>query len=169
MNAQQVKEIILNSPAPLLLKNIIKWDILDWSLDDWKELLENEEMEFRRGNFHFSKEPQWENQTPVVKGKFDFFLNHIVESDPKQWLYFDYKYLNHFLMNATDLRNVHTILILFLIFKYNFCRILGGMQWVFLKQHMMKALYGLGQKELTLLVILIHMDLTWFVKYMEGK
>lgn len=107
MNTQNLKDIIMNSSEPVILKNVIKWNILQWSLEDWKKVLDNEEMDFRKGNFEFSKEPQWENQTEIIKGKFDFFLNQITESDPKIWLYFDYKYLNDFLLNATDLRNVH--------------------------------------------------------------
>lgn len=112
MNSEQLKDIILHSSKPLVFKNIVKWNILHWSLDDWKEQLKNEEMEFRTGNFEFSREPQWENHTQIVKGKFDFFLNHITETDPKTWLYFDYKYLNNFLLSATDLRNVHKIITL---------------------------------------------------------
>lgn len=119
MNSEELKEIILNSSKPLVLKNIIKWNMLNWSLEDWKELLKNEEMAFRTGNFESSKEPQWENHTQIIKGKFDFFLNHITESDAKTWLYFDYKYLNNFLLNATDLRNVHNIFKLFCILFKN--------------------------------------------------
>lgn len=105
---QQIKDIIINSPEPLLLKNTVKWNILRWSLQDWKKSLENEEMEFRIGNFGFSREPQWEKQTNIIKGKFDFFLAQS-ESDTKQWLYFDYKHLKNVLVNASDLQNVHRI------------------------------------------------------------
>lgn len=105
MNSQQVRDKILNSSEPLIIKQTIKWNILNWSLEDWKNLLQNEEMEFRLGSYEPTKEPQWERYTDTIKGKFDFFLNQ-TQNDLKKWLYFDYKYLKTNLLNATELRNV---------------------------------------------------------------
>lgn len=62
-------------------------------------------MEFRSGYFEYTKQPQWETQNKIIKGKFDLFVKHI-ESDEKTWMYFDYKYLNSFLLNTSELRNV---------------------------------------------------------------
>lgn len=105
MNSQQVRDKILNSTTPLVFKKSLNWNIVHWSLQDWKELFKNEEMEFRLGTCNSAKEPQWERNTEVIKGKFDFFLNQ-TQIDTDKWLYFDYKYLNNILLSATNLRNV---------------------------------------------------------------
>lgn len=105
MNSAQVREKILSSSTPLILKNTLHWNVLHWSLEQWKEALKNEDMDFRIGYFKPTIKPQWETVNKTVKGNFDLFLDHI-RTDDKSWLYFDYKYLNSFLLNAGEFRNV---------------------------------------------------------------
>lgn len=169
MNPEELKNRILNSSKPIIIKNRLKWEILDWSLDKWKDTLKDEEMEFRVGKFESTKAPQWERNTKTIKGKFDKFLKEI-EKETNTWLYFDYKYLNQVLLSATNLRNVHHFYHYFpFLLKTNSFRILLGMLWVFLKLQLMKIQFGLVLKVHIHLVILIHMAVIWFVRCMEGK
>lgn len=55
----------------------------------------------------FSKEPQWERTTRIIKCTFDRFLTGGGISD-EEWLYFDYKYLNENLFTCEELRKVIT-------------------------------------------------------------
>lgn len=119
MNTREIRDKILNSSRPLVFKNVMNWNILQWSLKDWNEVFKDEEMNFRSGTFEYTKEPQWERQTEVIKGKFDFFLNQ-TQSDANNWLYFDYKYLNNMLLNATNLRNVLLLKTLLNVFLTHF-------------------------------------------------
>lgn len=114
LQPEQIRDIIVNSPKPLVIKNTVKWNVLHWSLQDWNESLKNEEMEFRTGNFDFSNEPQWETQTDIIKGKFEYFLAQSENST--KWLYFDYKHLKNVLLNTTDLRNVYRFKKTFFVF-----------------------------------------------------
>lgn len=48
--ANDLRNIIANAKEPILLKNLLEWDILSWSLKDWSDRLGNEELQFRCGH-----------------------------------------------------------------------------------------------------------------------
>lgn len=50
-----LKNIILNSEEPVVFKKFLKNEILQWNLNEWNHILENEELEFRSGQNAFSK------------------------------------------------------------------------------------------------------------------
>ncbi|KAJ8936605.1 hypothetical protein NQ314_012220 [Rhamnusium bicolor] len=103
-NPDELRQLILNSKEPLLFKNLLTSKLLNWNLKDWRRILENKELEFRTGVFDYTKNPQWERTTNLTKGSFDYFLNQ-TESETKNWLYFDYKYLKDWLTDAEALRD----------------------------------------------------------------
>ncbi|XP_050500193.1 HSPB1-associated protein 1 [Diabrotica virgifera virgifera] len=98
-----IRNIILNKQEPIVIKNVLKWKILQWTLSDWKSALHNEKLEFRRGFNTSSNEPQWERKTKLLKGDFEYFLNH-AQNNTKEWLYFDYKQLNTWFKDNQSIR-----------------------------------------------------------------
>nr|CAH7768409.1 unnamed protein product [Callosobruchus chinensis] len=103
MDPEATKHLILNSSEPLLLRNMLSWPIMQWSLDDWVEALKHEKMVFRSGYFKKSNHPQWESSTEFVHGDIKYFIKHLDDED--KWLYFDYKYLQEHLINVKGLRD----------------------------------------------------------------
>ncbi|XP_072377577.1 HSPB1-associated protein 1 isoform X2 [Diabrotica undecimpunctata] len=98
-----LRNIILNKQEPIIIKNVLKWKILQWTLSDWKSALHNEKLEFRRGFNTSAKEPQWERKTKLLKGDFEYFLNH-AQNNTTEWLYFDYKQLNIWFKDNQNIR-----------------------------------------------------------------
>ncbi|CAG9830161.1 unnamed protein product [Diabrotica balteata] len=98
-----LRNIILNKQEPIIIKNVLKWKILQWTLGDWKSALQNEKLEFRRGFNTSSKEPQWERKTKLLKGDFEYFLN-LAQNNTTEWLYFDYKQLNIWFKDNQNIR-----------------------------------------------------------------
>ncbi|XP_044745865.1 HSPB1-associated protein 1 [Coccinella septempunctata] len=96
-----ISNIIYQTNEPLILANYLKWDIINWNLQKWHDVLGNEDLEFRYGWNAKTKNPQWEKSTPSIKGNFKELLNF---SKTDRWLYFDYKYLNEWLLEAKELR-----------------------------------------------------------------
>lgn len=52
---------------------------------------------------HYFKNPQWEKMTPLINGTFKDLQSF---SQIDRWLYFDYKYMNEWLLGAEELREV---------------------------------------------------------------
>lgn len=48
-NPSDIKTIISNAKEPLVIRNILTWDLLSWSLLDWNEKLANEKLQTRCG------------------------------------------------------------------------------------------------------------------------
>lgn len=103
---QNITQLIKESTDPLIFKSLIKWKLLDWSLEDWQKILKDEIMEFRIGQFKYTKSPQWERTTKVIKTSFDYFLEHGMSNNCDKWLYFDYKHLSNNLTKCQILRDV---------------------------------------------------------------
>ncbi|KAK4884522.1 hypothetical protein RN001_000793 [Aquatica leii] len=99
----KIKNLIKTTSVPLLIKNSLHWELLEWDLQKWKEILGNESLQFRRGYNSHTKDPQFENSTAVMKFSFEEFLTYIEEHN-NEWLYFDYKYLKNWLTNIPKLR-----------------------------------------------------------------
>lgn len=108
MDTEEIKYLITHLSEPIVLKNILKWSILNWKLSDWEALMKNEEMEFRTADFRKTKEPQWERKTKKIKYTFQQFLEQTESPTKQNWLYFDYKYLNSILLNASNFRKVYS-------------------------------------------------------------
>ncbi|CAG9859596.1 unnamed protein product [Phyllotreta striolata] len=102
-NSEDLKNLLLEKNEPIIIKSVLKWDMLNWTLNDWKTALNNEEMEFRCGINEKTNQPQWERNTPTLKGDFEYFLD-FTEKNEKKWLYFDYKQLNAWFSNNEKLR-----------------------------------------------------------------
>ncbi|VEN37208.1 unnamed protein product [Callosobruchus maculatus] len=103
MDPKVTKQLISNSTKPLLLRNLLKWPIMQWSLENWTEALKEEKMIFRCGYFKKSKCPQWEGNTEFVHGDITYFIKHLDDKD--KWLYFDYKHLQEHLRNVKGIRD----------------------------------------------------------------
>ncbi|XP_045460867.1 HSPB1-associated protein 1 isoform X1 [Harmonia axyridis] len=97
----ELSDIISQTDEPLILPNYLKWNIIQWDLQKWNDVLGNEELEFRYGHNIKTENPQWEKNTPLIKGTLEDLLNF---SQTDRWLYFDYKYLNQWLLKAKELR-----------------------------------------------------------------
>nr|CAI5870111.1 unnamed protein product [Callosobruchus analis] len=104
MDPEAIKYLLSNSTKPLLLRNMLDWPILQWSLKDWTEALKDEKMPLRCGYFKKSKYPQWESSTEFVHGNIKYFIEHI--NDRNKWLYFDYKHLQDHLINIKGLKDL---------------------------------------------------------------
>ncbi|XP_971977.1 HSPB1-associated protein 1 isoform X2 [Tribolium castaneum] len=100
---QKCKELILSSGEPLIFRNYVNWGLVKWKLDDWSNLLKNEELVFRCGKKAFTQEPQWERATRIKKTTFKEFIS-FTESDNNSWMYFDYKYLKDWFKNTKELK-----------------------------------------------------------------
>ncbi|KAL3286101.1 hypothetical protein HHI36_000614 [Cryptolaemus montrouzieri] len=98
---KDLNNLIFKTNEPIILKGCLKWQIFQWDLDKWNDILKHENLEFRCGVNDATKFPQWERTTQMTTGKFED-LHKL--SDPLKWLYFDYKYLNQWFMNAKELR-----------------------------------------------------------------
>ncbi|KAG5896363.1 hypothetical protein JTB14_005841 [Gonioctena quinquepunctata] len=104
LKASKIKCIINNSKEPILIRNTLKWELLDWSLEDWKNNIGDEKMVFRLGRNQKTVQPQWERKTRLFEETFEYFLKH-TQGDSLEWLYFDYKYLNNCFNNVHKLRS----------------------------------------------------------------
>lgn len=51
MKIEELKYIIENFNQPVIFKNLIKWQMLNWSLEDWKNKLKGEKLLCRKNNF----------------------------------------------------------------------------------------------------------------------
>lgn len=97
-----LKHFIMYEKKPVILKNILKWNMLNWTLEDWKSVLQNENLQFRYGFNQPTEEPQWERKTNTRDGDFNYFLTQTQNNEG--WLYFDYKQLNTWFKNNEKLR-----------------------------------------------------------------
>ncbi|XP_057663955.1 HSPB1-associated protein 1 isoform X2 [Diorhabda carinulata] len=103
-----LKSFLHDKNEPVLITDVLKWGLLNWSLEDWKNVLEEEELEFRLGVFEATEKPQWERTCKLVRNNFDYLLNH-VNNNTNEWLYFDYKHLNSWFKNIEQSINWSTI------------------------------------------------------------
>ncbi|XP_050306221.1 HSPB1-associated protein 1 [Anthonomus grandis grandis] len=97
-NLLEFRELILNSKKPLLIKNLVQCELTSWTLEQWTDLLKNDNLQFRCGTNAHTKEPQWESLCQIRTGKFQDFLNE-TKSNENDWWYFDYKYLCEWFTN----------------------------------------------------------------------
>ncbi|KAK9869129.1 hypothetical protein WA026_002884 [Henosepilachna vigintioctopunctata] len=93
--------IIHNCKEPLIFRQSLEWDTFCWDISKWKDILNDESLQFRCGLNAKTITPQWESSTRMVHGNFEDLLEL---SNPRKWLYFDYKYLNEHFLNANELR-----------------------------------------------------------------
>lgn len=103
MEHNNIRDLIKNSAEPLLIKNVLTWELLEWDLDRWKNILGKEPLQFRQGLHSYTDRPQFENTTTTIQLSFDEFLS-FVDENPDKWLYFDYKYLKEWFTSVNELR-----------------------------------------------------------------
>ncbi|KAB0803933.1 hypothetical protein PPYR_00903 [Photinus pyralis] len=103
MDPNSIRDLIKSTTKPLLIRNLLNWEILQWDLHRWKEILGTQPLQFRQGIYTHTDWPQFENSTKTVQLSFDEFLTFVQET-PNKWLYFDYKYLKDWFRNVNELR-----------------------------------------------------------------
>lgn len=50
-SGKNIKEMLHFIQEPLIFKNMLQWNMISWSLDDWCNILEDVELKFRLGKF----------------------------------------------------------------------------------------------------------------------
>ncbi|XP_076268708.1 HSPB1 associated protein 1 [Rhynchophorus ferrugineus] len=98
-----LRNLILNTKKPLIIRNKIKSSIVNWDLYYWKKIIKNELLTFRCGKNKFTKEPQWESRCSTKVATFQEFINQS-NSNIEEWWYFDYKYLRDWFSSNTELK-----------------------------------------------------------------
>ncbi|XP_025832966.1 HSPB1-associated protein 1 isoform X2 [Agrilus planipennis] len=104
LSEEQIKYLVENCSEPLVILNQLKWKILKWDLGDWCSILENEDLPCRCGKNVYSKCPQWETITSKKVLKISNFVELRNSKDPKEWIYFDYKYLKDWIINKEKIK-----------------------------------------------------------------
>ncbi|KAF5280265.1 hypothetical protein FQR65_LT03073 [Abscondita terminalis] len=107
MENSNIRKLIKNTSIPLLISNALNWELLQWDVKKWSEILGNENLQFRRGYNKYTKSPQFENTCDIIQLTFEKFLNY-VENNKDEWLYFDYKYLKTHFLNIPELHKYIT-------------------------------------------------------------
>ncbi|CAH1398166.1 unnamed protein product [Nezara viridula] len=103
-------EKITSSEVPLLFKNSLHWNILNWSVDEWNYFLNDSSVKypFRVGSRLCSLEPQWERSCEIANMTFsDFFKKFNEENNLKNWWYFDYKHIEEWLSGKADKMDIN--------------------------------------------------------------
>ncbi|XP_014271464.1 HSPB1-associated protein 1 homolog isoform X1 [Halyomorpha halys] len=103
-------EKITSSEIPLLFKNSLHWNILNWSVDEWNAFLNDSSVKypFRVGSMLCSRDPQWERNCEVADMTFsDFFKKFNEKNNPKNWWYFDYKHIEEWLREKADKMDIN--------------------------------------------------------------
>ncbi|CAG9763949.1 unnamed protein product [Ceutorhynchus assimilis] len=95
-----LKQLILDTDCPLVIKNRSKCNLLSWTIEDWTKAVGQDLLEIRCGKTSFTEEPQWDKTCTIKKVQFkDFF-----EEKPGEFWYFDYKHLCQWFKDKEDLR-----------------------------------------------------------------
>lgn len=110
MNPDTVKELIKNVQVPIVLKNVCNWPLLKWTLEDWEKQMPPEDLTFRCNPITPTREPCWERNCQTKDLPFKKFID-IAQSDPKDWFYFDYKYVHQWFKADSEFSKVNTMII----------------------------------------------------------
>lgn len=52
---ETLKQLITTTSEPLLIKNYLNWELLQWDLQKWENILGNEPLTFRQGKNSYTK------------------------------------------------------------------------------------------------------------------
>lgn len=53
--SSEIKSLILNSKEPLIFRKYLNWELVNWNLEKWQNLLQKENLVFRCGKKAFTK------------------------------------------------------------------------------------------------------------------
>ncbi|XP_014219081.1 HSPB1-associated protein 1 [Copidosoma floridanum] len=107
---KEIRELLYALEEPVVFKNVLetegtsKWKLLDWSLEDLANKLENQTLPFRVGKNTKTINPQWEVDTPIEHMSLKEFLNKSQGiGNLSNWFYFDYKYMRKWFKEKSDI------------------------------------------------------------------